>query len=300
MVQGVLETIHDAIWEDKYFWIVVHAPPRMGKTSLAMQIAHQTYKDWDKVLDCIVFNLPSLISKIETGSPCTWTTKNGLHKRVPFIIYDDFGVHSNKADTQHSTSWDIFKGGFDAIGTKLAILMATMVNADSATTQLQNKYNAELIVTSRGNFKFDLVNWQQDYRGFRNKMSKTYVEKGTFNPIPIEVYKKYDEMRQELVDEVFVRLKDAQSADSVDRLIKVVKPEDIAFLRLIKEIGVITATPEYKNIITRCRGRGLIVATSRSGNNPRYDLTQLACDLLLTIDSDDKAKEKIRRKGEWE
>jgi len=258
------------------------------------------YKDWDKVLESIVFNLPSLLSKIENGIPCKWTTKNGLHKRVPLIIYDDFGVHSNKADTQHSNAWDIFKGGFDAIGTHLSILLATMVNADSATTQLQNKYNAELIVTERGKYKFDLVSWKQDYKGFRSRMKKTFIEEGTFSPIPESVYKKYDEMRQELVEEVFVRIKDALSTDNIDLMLRLLRPEDENLLRLIDQKGAIRSSHELKDVITRCRSRSLILSNRRVGNNPTYDLSRLGKDVLLAIDSDDKAKEKIRRKGELE
>ncbi len=173
-----------------------------------------------------------------------------------------------------------------------------MVNADSATTQLQNKYNAELIVTERGKYKFDLVNWQQDYKGFRSRMKKTYIENGTFSPIPEHVYKKYDQMRQELVDEVFVRIKDAMSTDNIDMMLRLMRPEDENLLRLIDQKGKIRSSPELKDVITRCKSRSLIISTKRTGNNPLYDLTQLGKDVLLAIDADDKAKEKIRRKGE--
>ena len=298
MTSKLLEAIHEAIWEDGYLWIVVHAPPRKGKTSLALDISHAIYKDWEKVHNSYVFNLPGLIGKIENGTPCQWTTRNNLHKRVPLLIYDDFGVHSNKADTQHSTAWDIFKGGFDAIGTSLAVLIATMVNADSATTQLQNKYNAELTITERGKYKFDKITWQQDYRGFRSRIKKIFVEEGTFSPISDKEYKIYDTARMELVDEVFIRMKDAMSLDNIDAILKLLRPEDENLLRLIHKKGAIRASPELKDNITRCRSRNLILNTHRVGNNVMYDLSQLGADVLLAIDSNDKAKERIQRKGD--
>lgn len=146
--------IRNAILDDGYIWAVVHGPPRSSKTTLALWAAYSVYEDWEKVLKATVFNLPSVIHRIQNGIPERWPTVNGLHMRFPLLIWDDYGVFSNKADTKHSTSFDIFKGSFDALGTELAVLMATMVDAEEATSQLQNKYNAEVTVNSKGNYKY--------------------------------------------------------------------------------------------------------------------------------------------------
>ncbi len=290
--------IKDAILSDGYLWIVVHGPPRSSKSTLALHAAYYIYKDWQKVLDSIVFNLSTLMQRIEAGKPERWPTVNKMHFRVPLLVYDDFGVHSNKADTQHSNAWDIFKGGFDCIGTELGILLATMVNAEEATSQLQNKYNAEVTVTSKGNYKYDKVEWLQDYRGFRTKMKKTWIENGTFDPIPTEWYLKYDSMRRDLTKEVFVRIKDALSYDNMDFLLRMMKPEDEQFLRLIDQKGPTKYDKSYEDIITRCRSRNLIVSVSQAGGHTKYDLSQLGKDVLMTIDSDDKASDKIQKRAE--
>lgn len=289
----LFEDIKSAIYDDGYLWIVVHGPPRSSKSTLALHAGYYIYRDWKKVLDSIVFNLPTLMNRIETGSPTRWPTTNGYHMRVPLLIYDDFGVHSNKADTQHSSAWDIFKGGFDCIGTELAILMATMVNAEEATSQLQNKYNAEVTVRSKGHYKYDKVEWLQDFKGFRTRMKKTWIENGTFDPIPKEVYLKYDAMRKDLTKEVFIRIKDALSYDNMDFLLRMLKPEDEQFLRLIDEKGPTTYEKEMADIITRCRSRNLIISVSTAGKHTKYDLSQLGKDLLMTIDSDGKASDRI-------
>ncbi len=286
--------IKDAIYNDDYLWIVVHGPPRSSKSTLALHAAYFIYKDWDKVLDAIVFNLPTLMQRIETGKPERWPTVNGLHMRVPLLIYDDFGVHSNKADTQHSSAWDIFKGGFDCIGTELGVLLATMVNAEEATSQLQNKYNAEVTVYTKGHYKYDRVEWLQDFKGFRTRMKKTWVENGTFDPIPSEVYKRYDKMRMALTKEVFVRIKDALSYDNIDFLLRILKPDDEEFLRLIDKRGPTTYAKEWDDVITRCRSRNLIVSISCAGNHVKYDLSQLGRDVLAAIDKDPKVMEKMR------
>ena len=289
----LFEDIRNAIYDDSYLWIVVHGPPRSSKSTLALWAAYYVYKDWNKVLDSVIFNLPTLMSRIETGKPCRFPTTNGQHTRVPIVVYDDFGVHSNKADTQHSSAWDIFKGGFDCIGTELGILLATMVNAEEATSQLQNKYNAEVTVKSKGHYKYDRVEWLQDYKGFRTRMKKTWIENGTFDPIPREVYAKYDEMRRQLTKEVFVRIKDALSYDNMDFLLRMLKPEDEQFLRLIDVKGPATYEKEIADVVTRCRSRNLIISISTSGRHAKYDLSQLGKDLLMTLDSDSKASERV-------
>ena len=288
--------IKNAIYDDGYLWIVVHGPPRSSKSTIALWIAYYIYQDWDTVLDCIVFNLTSLIHRIQNEKPCVWPTTNLLHMRVPLLLYDDFGVHSNKADTQHSVAWDIFKGGFDCIGTKLGVLLATMVDADEPTSQLQNKYNLEVTVNSKGHYKYDKVEWLQDYHGFRKKMSKTWIEDGTFDPIPMEVYKQYDVMRKSLTDEVFIRIEDALSMDSMDYILRMIKPADITFLKLIDTKGPVIYEKarkelgdKYKDTVTRCRARNLITPTQRYGARYRYDLSRLGQDILLALENKDRS-----------
>lgn len=295
----LFKDVMGAIYDDGYLWIVVHGPPRSSKTTIALWVAYFVYKDWDKVIASIAFNLQGVIHRIKNGIPERWPTTNKLHMRVPFILYDDFGVHSNKADTQHSTAWDIFKGGFDCIGTDVGVLMATMVNAEEATSQLQNKYNAELTVNKKGHYKYDAVSWLQDFKGFRTKMKKTWIENGTFDPIPEDVYRVYDEMRKDLTREVYVRIQDALTVDSIDFVLRMIKPEDTQLLTLISNKGPIyyemarsTLGEKYKDTITRCKARNLIIATTPNQKSYRYDISPLGVDVLAAIENKATAKKR--------
>ena len=51
--------------------------------------------------------------------------------------WDDFGAYSNKAVTQYQEAWDHFKGGFDILGTKLGVMVATMVDPLEPTFQIR-------------------------------------------------------------------------------------------------------------------------------------------------------------------
>lgn len=153
----LFEDVYNSVYDDKYMWIVVWGPPRTSKTTVAGWILYSLYKDWHKVLRAFVFTLPQLMMNIKMGLPERWPTKNGLHNRVPVINWDDFDAYSNKAVTQYDEGWDNFKGGFDVLGTKIGVLVATMVDPLEATYQIQNKYTHEIQVQTRGVYKYDEV-----------------------------------------------------------------------------------------------------------------------------------------------
>ena len=284
--------LRETVDSDSYLWMVVHGPPRSSKTTLALWCAYSLYRDWHTALKATVFSLPSVIHRIRDEKILPrWPSRNNLHMRIPCIIYDDFGVSSNKAYTQHSIAWDQFKGASDALGTELGILIATMVDAGEATSQLQNKYQAELIVNSKGKYKYDQVEWLQDYKGFRSKIKKTWIQNGKFPPMPEEFYREYDQMRIELTKEAFIRISDAFSVDYLDQSLRMIKESDIELLRLIDNRGPIkydiardVLGEDYKLTLTRCRARDWIISTCVGPNQYRLDLGSLGKDILDALD----------------
>jgi hypothetical protein len=287
----LFKDVRNAILDDGYQFTCVHGPPRSSKSTIALWAAYSVYEDWDKVLQATVFNLPSVIQRMEDGRPLRWPTVNGAHSRVPIIIWDDFGVHGNKADTQHSTAWDVFKGGFDCLGTAIGVLMCTMVDAGEATAQLQGKYTHEVTVLSKGHYKYDKVNWQQDFRGFQTRMKKEWIENGTFDPIPMNIYKEYDEARKDLTKQVFVRLKDALSLDTVAQMLKILVPADILLLRTIQKKGPLSYEgakailgEDYKDTITKCKARSLVIPNSVGTHHYIFDISSIGLDILKELD----------------
>lgn len=288
----LFKDIRNAIFDDGYIFGCVHGPPRSSKTTIALWAGYSVYEDWSKVLGATVFSLPGVIQRMKDGKPERWPTANGLHSRVPFVLWDDMAVGGgNKAQSQHCTAFDEFKGAFDCLGTRIGVLLCTMVDASSITSQLQGKYNIEIFVNSKGKYKYDRVNWRQDYSGFRVMMKKEWVENGTFDPVPQKWYKEYDELRKDLTDQAFVRLEDALSADTVDQLLKIIKPSDIQLLRLIDNLGPIkydTAKDklgeDYKNTLIRCKARNLIIPMNMGANNYKIELSSIGRDVLAAHD----------------
>ena len=95
-------------------------------------------------------------------------------------------------------------------------------------------------------------------------MKKHFIATGFFPKIPDKWYNPYDEMRQDLTKEVFVRIQDAITIDQLDIVLKMIKPSDIQLLELIDQNGPLVyrkAQEElkslYKQTFIRCKARNL-------------------------------------------
>jgi len=288
---------------DRYMWIPIWGEPRTGKTTLALNLMFKIYKDWDDVLGAIVFDLSSLIYKLQKGEPRLFpTVVKPCHMRVPILLWDDFAAKAGKAQTQHEKGWDVFKGAFDTLGTRLGVLLATMVNPRSPTQQIMEKYTHEVYIGVGSNgkrtYKYDKCRQQQDFRGWNMRQTKDWLEINTFDPIPLDVFQQYDEMRTSLVDEVFVSIGDAMAESSIEGLLKKVQPIDIQLLCLTEDLGPqhITKLKEkfgeaIRDSITRCKARSLITPLRKGPHYYVYDITNLGLDLLKQVETKEQAEQ---------
>jgi len=291
---------YDAVVNDKWIFGVCWGPQRSGKSTVAMWEAYFLWRKldprlteeelWEIVFDCIVFSLTDLIYKIKNEKlPRVWDNDK-LHYRIPIIIWDDFGVHSNKAITQYEQAWDEFKGAFDAFGTKLAILLLTMTTPDEPTFQIGQKYTHEIWVFDRGYYKYDKCHWKQNYKGWKAKHSKDWQQILNFIQIPMHRYKQYDQRRMTLADESIVRVEDAMR-QGIPKLLQLTSKSEIKLLSLLyqkkKEENRLTPyttimnklPKHYKIAIRRARAHNYIVPDT-IGTNTYYDITDLGIDLL--------------------
>lgn len=277
---------------DSYAWMPCWGPGRCGKTSCAMNIAYKIYQDWDDVLECITFDLVGTIYRMKKGLPKLFPTlTKPTHMRVPILIMDDFAAKGGKAKTQHEKAWDLFKGGFDTLGTRIGVILATMIDPRSPTQQLMEKYTHEIKVervsdTTRV-YKYDKCNVEQDYGGWKSRVNKNWVESQEFDPVPLDVYEQYDEMRTSLVDEVFEGIEEQMVEDSVDRIIARIDEIDVHLLEYIKTHGVAydkklkaELGDQYKQVMVRCKSRSLVTPIRQSGTYYRYDITDLGLEVL--------------------
>ena len=122
-------------------------------------------------------------------------------------------------------------------------------------------------------------------------MKKEWIENGTFDPIPMNIYKEYDEARKDLTKQVFVRLKDALSLDTVAQMLKILVPADILLLRTIQKKGPLSYETakailgeDYKDTVTKCKARSLVIPTSVGTHHYTFDLSSIGLDILKELD----------------
>ncbi len=281
----VVHDMWDAILEDNWMNIVVWGQPRTGKTTLQMLLAFWIYKDWDQVLQSFVYNLSGILYNMEHGIPTKFLTRNGLHNRVPVVLPDDWGAHGNKAKTMHEPAMDIFKGAMDTYGTKIAVFLSSMGNPNSLTQQLQEKYTHEIYVPVRGEAKYDVINWQQNFAGWQPRRKKNWHDSFDFGTVPLDVYKEYDEHRMSLVEQLNQLIKDAMVDGESYRLLKRLDDKDIHLLRKIQENGLLNWDYITENnlgdVAKRCKARSLIVPAKKPGATTHYyDITDFGIEIL--------------------
>jgi hypothetical protein len=285
----LLRDIWNAILLDSWMWIVVWGKPRTGKTTVQLKAGYDVYGDWDLTLQAFVFNLNGILYKMKKGEPCRIPTLNGLHMRVPLILPDDFGAQCNKAKTQHEPAWDIVKGAWDTLGTKVAVMMASMGSPAGITLQLQEKYTHEVYLDRNQHAKYDAVDWQQNYGGWQAMQNKTWLHEFDIEHAPIDVYKEYDEMRLSLVDELMQQIDDAQIENEGLKTFRRLTRIDIEFIEMMQQKGQICSDwvyePEnekWREVLKRCKARGIVVPV-RHGTKYWYDLTDFGYNIYTLI-----------------
>jgi hypothetical protein len=289
------EDIFNTVMEDKWQFIIVWGEQRTGKSTCALWVPYFFWRMkepdlsesdiWERVYDSIVFNLEGLIYKLNDKSMVRVWDWKGNHKRIPIIIWDDFGAHSNKSVTQHLPEWDIFKGGFDTLGTQFACIIATMVSPEEPTLQLENKITSEILVETRGVYKYDKVRWQQDFRGWNPRHSKNWQQTHRFAEIPNERFKPYDELRLGLAGEVIERIQSSMTKQTPD-ILKRLTDFDIKTLEEINLRGEMSLhkrsqwfVGENKNSEVKLKAHQL-VTTVLHGTTHHLDLTSFGLDVL--------------------
>jgi len=293
----IVQDFWNIINYDQYAWIPVWGPGRCGKTTLAMLLMFKIYKDWDDVLNAIVFNLNGLIYKMQKGEPKLFPTlTKPCHMRVPILLIDDFAAQCGKAKTQHEKAWDLFKGSFDTLGTRVAILLGTMIEPTSPTEQLLLKFTHEIKIertaTDKRMYKYYACERQQDFKGWKHRQKKDWIEQQEFGKAPLDVYEQYDEMRLSLVDEVFETITDSMVETTLDSIMKRLQPLDLQLIHLIKTYGPINhhklkselGNPGLK-ALARCKGRGIIVPRRKSKAYYVYDVTDFGLEVLKACET---------------
>ena len=106
--------------------LFIIGPQGMGKTTYAMLVLYEIYRDWDLVLHYLVFDpreiLPELKSALVTG------------KRLRLVVFDDAGIHLSKylwvIDKESQQVAMLINGLFNIIRTVVSGVVFTSPDMD--------------------------------------------------------------------------------------------------------------------------------------------------------------------------
>lgn len=201
----LIEAVENGGYETVNIWAVQGS----GKSTRMLQMGHWIYKDWDTVLDSIVFKPSTFVEKLKSipkGS------------RVPCILWDDLLVHYTSSTFRTDIKqYEAVDSAWAAIRTKVNVIILTDPIIDRVAKNIKDNLTFEVFM---GRNQMEII-----YRLFRlpsfNRVESNFFKVALEEParfdlykVPKDIWKQYWEMRLELTEEALERL--AQTSDIED------------------------------------------------------------------------------------
>lgn len=177
-----------------------------GKTTYALLVAFQIYRDWDKVENAYFFTLDDFIKKYDA------MLANNIH--VPYILWDDAGMHASKylwmIDRQSQLQVKLLNGIFNSIRTYLSGMVFTSPDTDIIYELRRKSWISgepegdEDDLTHRINvYKKKLKGWDPE-----SKPRSRYIGTDLFPMwLPPDVRERYEDRRKVAIKEYYEELK---------------------------------------------------------------------------------------------
>ena len=186
---------------------VIYGMQRSGKTMYSLLVMYDIYRDWDKVLSNVFFNLEELLGAIKE------TLKNfGSEKQLKVICWDDAGVHGSKyiffRRRIGRRLTEYLQNLFDVVGLVVKAILITTPNPQNILKAIREYefYRVQIVKLQNGN------RIARGYRPLLLPSGQTRILKefeDYYNIyIPDDVYKEYVEKRKSYLEEVVERMEE--------------------------------------------------------------------------------------------
>lgn len=186
--------IRSAIKNKGWELILIWGPQGKGKSTLMLQLLYYIYGDWDKVLDHVVFKFNEFDDVVDAD-----VEKYG---RCRGLGWDDLGVHFNKSTKRWDKDVLEFLDEFDAIRPRLAVMIGTLVQLDEPVAGLRKIATCEVCVPYLGFATFHKLFWRTHFkRAGENFVTKRMEACPVWQPVPPEIFERYEKQRKFMVDE---------------------------------------------------------------------------------------------------
>lgn len=186
--------INEAIANDGWEMILIWGEQGKGKSTLAMQLMYDVYGDWDIVLGHNVYKYDVFDDVVDEDA--------GKYGRCKIVNWDDLGVHFSARTKRWDRDVQEFLDEFDAIRTRLAVLVGTVVQLSEPMKGLRNIATCEIKTMQRGFATFHKLIWMTHFK----RAGEMFVHKRmefcpVWGPLPNPIFERYKQQRELMVKE---------------------------------------------------------------------------------------------------
>jgi len=200
-----------------------------GKSERLMQMLYWVYRDWETVLERIVYKPSTFVETLDSIPD---------DERIPALGWDDVGVHfpSSKFKTDIK-QYEAIDSAWAAIRTKVNVIILTSPIIDRVAKNIKDNITFEVFV---GRNQMELINRLFRLPGTRSLESNLFKivieEPKQFNlfEVPLDIWKRYWKKRIQLTREAIETLKGVTDMESLEGYIPVIKAAKIAAKQGIK------------------------------------------------------------------
>ncbi len=218
------ERIREAIRSDGWEFWQIWGKKGHGKTTLLLLLLYGFYHDWDKVFQNLKFLLTSMVDVTEKV-----LESEDITYRVPVLGWDDLGIHGSKYRYKDPIVIE-FMEMFDAIREVIGVLITTAPLTNKALKTLRQDLTATIFLPSRGWYRFQQHDAEDNYYGLEPRFHKRHKVEGPFPSIPTEKYYAYKIQRRKFLVELKIKKYRALQAEDI---IKHLTPIDKELLKHI-------------------------------------------------------------------
>ena len=208
----IVDAVENGGYETVNLWGVQGA----GKSSRMLQLGYWVYKNWDTVLENIVFKPNEFVKRLKDAPPKT---------RIPCLLWDDIGVHYTSSSFRTNIAqYEAIDSTWAAIRTKCNVIATTIPLQDRLAKNIKDNVTFEVFI---GRNQMEMVQRLVRLPGIdtmESNLFKIVIEKPEIfdlYTVPQDVFKKYWEMRLRLTEEALGKLDQTVSIEDMENYIPV-------------------------------------------------------------------------------
>lgn len=208
--------IREAAEEGKYVTCAIWGEQSAGKSNRLLQQGFWVYRDWDTVLENLVFKPLELKAKLKS-------IPKG--RRFPWIGWDDVGVHytANRFRTDID-EYEAIDSVWTCLRVKCSVVSLTIPNINRLARNLKDNVSHEVYLGKNQMEQVQRIVRLQSFSKLECEIFKVLIEGPrpfTLYDVPLDVFNEYNERRLDLTEQALDLMDSATGPESTEDYILV-------------------------------------------------------------------------------